>query len=177
MAADHAKAGSLASGANNFRGNPAPPVRVRVAPHWCSRLATDLASTRRMLGASAMTIRSALAVRVADCVEAPARRGIGGRFGGACPSHARCAECCSPRRVVDGPRPSGRGRASIRGQMKSVGYLDGIGRALPSTFGVRASTVADDDLDARVTAHRGHQAPRAAATALRCGAALLPHGI
>jgi hypothetical protein len=35
---------------------------------------------------------------------------------------------------------------------ETIGNLDGIGRALPTALGVRPGTIADDDLDARVTA-------------------------
>src|SRR5438105_2842045 len=36
--------------------------------------------------------------------------------------------------------------------MKAVCHLNGVGRTLPTTFGVRAGTIADDDLDASVAA-------------------------
>ena len=44
------------------------------------------------------------------------------------------------------------GGPSIRAEMKSVGHLDRVRRPLPTTFGIRAGTIADDDLDTRVAA-------------------------
>jgi hypothetical protein len=42
------------------------------------------------------------------------------------------------------------GRASVRAQVKPVCHLHRVGRPLPTTFGVRAGAITDDDLDARV---------------------------
>jgi hypothetical protein len=42
------------------------------------------------------------------------------------------------------------GRPSIRTEMKTVGNLDGVRSPLSPTFGVRAGTIAHDDLDAGV---------------------------
>jgi hypothetical protein len=47
---------------------------------------------------------------------------------------------------------SSRAAPSVRAQVKPVYHLDRVGRALPTTLGVRASTITDDDLDARVAA-------------------------
>lgn len=50
-------------------------------------------------------------------VVAPAWPDSDGRFGGACPSHARCAGCCTQRRVGDAPRPIGRFAGSSDGEV------------------------------------------------------------
>ena len=42
--------------------------------------------------------------------------------------------------------------AGVGGQVKTISHLDGIGRTLPTAFGVRSGTIAHDDLDTRVTA-------------------------
>src|SRR5258708_25061131 len=42
------------------------------------------------------------------------------------------------------------GGAGVRREMKAVCHLDRVGRALPTTFGVRTGAIADDDLDAWV---------------------------
>jgi hypothetical protein len=44
------------------------------------------------------------------------------------------------------------GGPSIRAEMKSVSHLDRVRRSLPPTFGIRAGTIADDDLDTWVAA-------------------------
>jgi hypothetical protein len=63
-----------ASAVSNSLGSRGRPVLASVAPHWCSRLAIDLASTRRMTEVSARSIRSALAVPLGGCVVASVSR-------------------------------------------------------------------------------------------------------
>lgn len=88
-------------------------------------------------------------------VVAPAWPDSDGRFGGACPSHARCAGCCTQRRVGDAPRPIGR-------------LVWFVGRRGPAEFGLAvvlvrwasvlliAIDIADDDLLHVATAPAQH---------------------
>jgi hypothetical protein len=58
--------------------------------------------------------------------------------------------------VLDAPSTASQdlvhGGAGVGGQVKAIGHLNGIGRALLATFGVRTGSIAHDDLDARVSA-------------------------
>jgi len=44
------------------------------------------------------------------------------------------------------------GRASIRAQVKAIGYLDRVRSTLLAALGVGATAIADDDLDAGMAA-------------------------
>jgi hypothetical protein len=47
------------------------------------------------------------------------------------------------------------GGTSVRAQVKTIAYLDRVRRTLPASFGIGASTIADNDLDAGVAAQPG----------------------